>query len=139
MAQIELEGLKRGELAARAGVNIETLRFYERKGLLPKPPRGTSNYRQYPVDAVRRVRLIKRAQDLGFSLKEIDELLTLRAKPRARCADVQERAEAKIAEIEEKIRSLRSMKKALVKLVNQCSGSRPVDDCPILDAIDGEP
>ena len=129
-------GLKRGELAQQARVNIETLRFYERQGLLPEPPRSASNYRLYPADAVRRVRFIKRAQELGFSLSEIDELLSLRASPKAKCADVRGRAEAKVADIDLKIKSLRSMKKALSNLMAQCSGEQTATQCPILDAID---
>ena len=91
-----MNGLTVGEVAAHANVHIETLRYYERRGLLAKPPRSTSNYRHYPRGAVRRVRFIKRAQELGFSLKEIKELLVLRAAPRSRCADVRERATTKI-------------------------------------------
>lgn len=131
-------GLKRGELAQQAGVNIETLRFYERQRLLPEPPRSESNYRLYPADAVRRVRFIKRAQELGFSLSEIEELLSLRASPKAKCADVRGRAETKIADIDEKIRSLQTMKKALNNLVAQCSGQQAATQCPILDAMDGK-
>ena len=133
-----LNGLTTGELAKRAGVKIETLRFYERKGLLPRPPRSAANYRLYPADAARRIRFVKRAQELGFSLKEIEELLSLRARPRARCADVRQRAEAKIADIEAKVRSLRAMRRALAGLVAQCSGRTPITECPILEAMDSK-
>ena len=83
-----MEGLKVGEVAKKAGVNLQTIHYYERRGLLPQPPRTGSNYRAYPEDSVRRVQFVKRAQELGFTLKEIKELLSLRARPRARCADV---------------------------------------------------
>ena len=92
--------LTRGELAQQGRVNSETVRYYERRGLLPKPPRTPSGYRAFSSEAVRRVRFIKRAQGLGFSLKEIKALLTLRIDPRRSCGDVRTRAEAKIEEIE---------------------------------------
>ena len=111
-----------GDVAKRAGVHIETLRYYERRGLVEEPTRTPSNYRVYPGETVRRVRFIKRAQELGFSLKEIKDLLSLRAAPKARCRDVRPRAEAKLDEIDQKLRDLRRMKKALSGLVGQCSG-----------------
>lgn len=133
---MSISGLTIGRLAEQSGVGVETLRFYERKGLLRKPPRTESNYRMYPADAAQRVRFIRRAQELGFSLKEILELLSMRARPRMKCADVLKRAEDKIVDIDERIRSLEAMKKALSKLVSQCSGRTPVTECPILDAMD---
>jgi Hg(II)-responsive transcriptional regulator len=131
--------LKIGEVAARASVNVQTLRYYERRGLLPRPPRSESNYRLYSDDTVRRVRFVKRAQELGFSLGEIRGLLDLRVGPRATCADVRRRTQAKIAEIEEKIWTLRSMKRVLDSLAATCSGRGPVAECPILDSLDEEP
>src|SRR5919198_614719 len=83
-----MDGFKRGEVARAGGVNLETIRYYERRGLLPKPPRTTSGYRTFGADAVRRLRFIKNAQDLGFSLREIKELLALRLDARTSCADV---------------------------------------------------
>jgi MerR family copper efflux transcriptional regulator len=133
-----MEGLKVGEVAHRAGVNLQTVHFYERRGLLPEPPRTDANYRAYPPDAVLRVRFIKRAQELGFTLKEIQELLSLRAVPRAQCGDVRGHAEVKVREIDEKIRTLLAMRRALTKLVGECSGSGPVTECPILEALDSE-
>jgi len=131
-----MDGLTSGDLAKQANVHIETLRYYERRGLLASPPRGTSNYRLYSEDAVRRLHFIKEAQTLGFSLKEIKELLSLRAAPKTQCQDIRERAEAKIKDIEAKIRSLQGMKQALSKLVAECSGDGPITECPILDAVD---
>jgi len=116
-------------------VNLETIRYYERRGLLPEPPRTDSGYRVYSADAVRRVRFIKRAQELGFSLKEIQEFLALRIHPNTSCAGVRQRTEVKIADIDQKIRTLQAMKKALVGLATACSGRGPVSDCPILESI----
>lgn len=127
-----------GEVAKLGRVNLETIRYYERLGLLPKPPRSPSGYRIFPTDAVRRVRFIKRAQELGFTLKEIKELLSLRIAPRNTCADVRERTEAKIADIESKISTLRNMKKDLVRLTAACRGRGPASDCPILESFDKE-
>lgn len=127
-----------GVVAKQANVHVETLRYYERRGLVTRPPRSVANYRLYPADAVRRLRFIKHAQALGFSLKEIKELLSLRATPRARCADVRERAESKIKDIEARIRSLQAMKKALAKLIAECSGHGPITDCPILESLEAE-
>ncbi len=133
-----MESLKVGELAKQAGVNLQTIHYYERRGLLAKPPRTESNYRAYPQDAVLRVRFIKRAQELGFTLREIKELLSLRAAPRTGCADVRNRARAKLQDIDDKVRTLRAMRKALTKLIGECSGRGPVTECPILEALDSK-
>jgi MerR family mercuric resistance operon transcriptional regulator len=133
-----MTGLKVGEVARQARVNLQTVHYYERRGLLPRPPRTESNYRAYPAEAVLRVRFIKRAQELGFTLKEIMEMLSLRAAPRTRCPDVRERAEAKVHDIDAKVRTLQAMRKALTKLIGECSGNGPVSQCPILEAIGSE-
>ena len=130
--------LKIGQLAERGQVNLQTIRYYEREGLLPKPPRLASGYRVFSPDAVRRVRFIKRAQELGFSLKEIKELLSIRIDPESDCADVQRLARAKVADIEEKIRTLQGMKKVLGKLASACPGRGPSSDCPILESFEPE-
>ena len=131
-------GLTVGEVARRAAVHIDTLRYYERQGLVARPPRSRSNYRLYPEETVRRVQFIKRAQQLGFSLKEIQELLALRAAPQAQCADVRERALTKIHAIEHKVRTLQAMHTALTQLVAACVGQAPIADCPILASLDVE-
>lgn len=133
-----MDRLTIGELARRGGVNLETVRYYERKGLLPKPPRNSSGYRAFPEDAVRRILFIKQAQELGFSLKEIGELLALRIASGSTRADVRERAAAKIAGIEEKIGTLRSMKMALERLTATCCGDGAASDCPILESLSSE-
>src|SRR5215468_9618138 len=117
-----MERLTIGELAKQAHVRIETLRYYERMGLVASPPRSESNYRLYPQETVRRVQFIKRTQELGFSLKEILELLALRATPETPCADIRTRALDKITAIDDKIRALHAMKHALTQLVAECSG-----------------
>ena len=132
----EMERLTIGRLARRARVNVETIRYYERRGLIPEPPRLASGYRQYPEETVARIRFIKRAQDLGFTLKEILELLSLRVDPQTTCADVKRRTEEKIADIEEKLDSLRRMKDALTILKDRCSGKGPTRECPILEAME---
>ncbi len=133
-----MEQLMRGELAKEGGVNLETVRYYERQGLLPKPPRSPSGYRLFPSDSVRRVRFIKRAQELGFSLKEIKELLALRVSTSSTASDVRKRAEAKVADIEEKIQTLRAMKKALARLTATCCGEGSASECPILESLSFE-
>jgi MerR family mercuric resistance operon transcriptional regulator len=127
-----------GRLAKQAGVNLETVRFYERKGLLPRPPRSASGYRLFPEEAARRLKFIRRAQELGFSLAEIAELLSLRVSRRTTSAEIRARAEAKITDIEAKMRSLESMKKTLRKLTKVCDGCAPIAQCPILESLDGE-
>jgi len=128
--------LTMGQVAKQAGVGVETVRFYERKGLIQEPPRRDSGYRQYPPEAVRRIRFIKRAQELGFSLKEITELLSLRVDPHTTCRDVKRRTEAKIANVDEKLADLQRIKKALTELSAACSGTGPTSQCPILDALE---
>jgi MerR family mercuric resistance operon transcriptional regulator len=127
--------MTRGELAKQGGVNLETIRYYERVGLLPKPPRSPAGYRIFSRESVRRVRFIRRAQELGFSLKEIKELLTLRISQSSTRADVRRRAEAKISDIEQKVEQLRAMKKALVRLTESCCGNGPASECPILESL----
>lgn len=127
-----------GTLAKQVGVNLETVRFYERRRLLPEPPRSESGYRLYPAEAARRLRFIKRAQELGFSLNEIEELLSLRMSPRTTSKEIRKRAEVKISDIEAKIRTLESMKKTLRKLTKECVGCAPASECPILESLDGE-
>lgn len=130
-----MKGLTIGQVAKEVGVNIETIRYYERQGLIPLLPRRESGYRQYPEDIVNRVRFIKRAQGLGFSLKEVAELLSLRVGPNTTCGDVKKVADGKITEIEGKIHSLERMRDALVRLVETCEENRQAEDCPILWAF----
>ncbi len=131
-----MESLTTGQLAKRAGVNIETIRYYEKRGIIPELRRKESGYRLYPSNTVTRIQFIKHAKELGFSLKEINELLTLRLDENTPCSEVKSRAEDKISDIEGKIKSLQEMKKALVKLTKECSGRGPISECPILEALE---
>lgn len=125
-----------GEVARLANVNLQTLHYYERVGLLTHVQRSSSNYRLYSPRDLQTVRFIKRAQELGFSLKDIRELLSLRASPDSRCADVRRRAEAKLGEIDRKVESLMNIRRALGRLVEECAGEQPVTECPILEALE---
>ena len=125
-----------GELARRAGVNTQTVRFYEREGLIPEPGRGASGYRQYPPVMVERVRFIRAAKAVGFTLEEIAELLSLRVRRGASCADVRKRAESKVADIDAKLEALRRMRSVLAQMVASCSGRCAIRNCAILEAIE---
>ncbi len=131
-----MENMTIGQLAKKADVNIETVRYYERRGLMPEPPKKESGYRQYSDEMVKRIQFIKHAKELGFSLKEINELLMLKLDPGTSCSAVKNRADAKISAIEGKIKTLQRMKKALVKLTKACGGGGPAKECPILEALE---
>lgn len=124
-----------GKLASQSMVNVETIRFYERKGLL-KQPKKQGGFRYYPEDYVARVRFIKRAQELGFTLAETKELLDLKIKNQAKCGDVLAKTKEKIAEIEKKINDLKLMRKSLEGLAKCCvDDDQPLSECPILDCF----
>jgi Hg(II)-responsive transcriptional regulator len=125
-----------GHLAKKANINLETIRFYERKGLLPEPPRNKSGHRQYTIKDLRRTEFIKRTQSLGFSLQEISDLLSLRVDSGKTCCDVKQKVKAKLMNIEEKIEALQRMKAVLQKLVINCPGKGPLNECPILETLD---
>lgn len=127
--------MRTGEVARRAGVNIQTLRYYERRGLLAEPGRTPAGYRRYPADAVRVVRCVKRAQELGFTLAEVGELLRLREGRGASRDRVRRRAEAKLRDIDGKLDALQAMRGALTALLDSCRcGATP--HCPILEALE---
>ena len=130
-----MKGLTIGKIAKSAGVGIETVRFYEKQGLLDPPPRTESNYRIYPEEAIAKLRFIKRAKALGFSLSEIKGLLSLRHDPHATKADIKQRTEAKIEDIRQKIQDLTRMLNALESLSETCDGHGPISECPILEAL----
>jgi len=131
-----MDGLTIGKVARRAGLAIDTVRYYEREGLLNKPARTASGYRHYSSDAVARLRFIRQAKELGFTLSEIKELLALRVAPGKSCADVRAHAEAKIADVDRRIASLKRVRGALVTLASACLGKGPVSQCPILEALE---
>jgi Hg(II)-responsive transcriptional regulator len=125
-----------GTAAEQAGVNVQTLRYYERRGLLPRPPRRMSGYREFPDDAVRIVRFIKRAQDLGFTLDEVEELLRLQNDKRRDRARIRAVAQKRVRQIERKIAELQAMKQALAHLIHCCEEGSTLE-CPIIEALDG--
>lgn len=127
-----------GALAAQAGVNIQTVRYYERRGLLEEPKRTPSGYREYHTDTVRLIRFVRRAQDLGFALSEIEALLRLRESGPRNRSQVRVVAEAKIRDIEDKILFLRSMLQPLRTLVQSCGCEGSELQCPILEALDDD-
>lgn len=124
-----------GIIAKQAGVGIETIRFYERKGLIDNPPRRLSGYRQYPEETIDRLRFIRKAKELGFTLNEISELLELSTDASAKCSDVKDRAKAKIQDIGQKIQALSKMKNALSAITSYCDGQGSICTCPIIDAL----
>ena len=128
-----------GQLAAAADVNVQTVRYYERRGFFPAPRRTAAGYRQYSADAVARLRFIKHAQALGFSLREIGELLALRVRHGAACDSIARKARRKLAVVEQRIRDLERLKATLGQLAEACRARRPTDDCPILEALDEAP
>ena len=125
-----------GKVAKKAGVNIDTVRYYERRHLIEEPTRSPSGYRQYFPDTVRRIKFIKRAQELGFSLDEIGELLRLKIDDETACEGVQESTERKIADIQTKIDALQNIQLTLMELIDNCHLRKPTDPCPILKALD---
>ena len=129
-----MQALTIARAAREAGVNTETVRFYERRGLIEQPPKG-EGYRIYSPDQVARIRFIKEAQQIGFSLTEIGELLTLRADPTADCADVRRQAITKREEVRRKIERLQQIDAALETLVAACPGSGALEACSIVDVL----
>jgi MerR family mercuric resistance operon transcriptional regulator len=134
-----MRSLTIGQLAKATQVGVETVRYYERRGLLPEPPRRESGYRQFPFDAIRRIRFIKRAQNLGFSLREISQLLALSDGQEAGCEDVRQFALEKVREIEMKIDHFTRLKETLLDLAGKCQGVGPLIDCPIIESLTEEP
>jgi MerR family copper efflux transcriptional regulator len=132
-----MASLRIGEVAKQAGVGVETVRFYEREGLLDEPQRKASGYRQYDEEAVAVLRFIRRAKELGFTLREIKVLLDLRLESSATRADVRAQAKAKVADIEAKIADLQRMRDVLIKLIRKCHGDGAASGCPILGALQG--
>ena len=128
-----------GKVAHLAGVGVETVRYYERENLLARPIRVEGQSRVYPPEAVARLRFIRRAKDLGFSLAEIRDLLELGTHPRTACHEVQARAKEKITEIDLRLASLTRMREALVALATLCLEAPDDGSCPFLEALEGQP
>jgi len=131
-----MSNLTISKAAKLSGVGVETVRFYERQGLVEQPPKPDNGFRSYPPETVRRIRFIRRAKDIGFSLREIHELLGLYFDEQTSCQEVRERAEVKIATMESKIADLNRMKSALQALVEECGHAQ--GECPILDSLADE-
>jgi DNA-binding transcriptional MerR regulator len=129
-------GMRTAQVARQAGVNVQTLRYYERRGLLPDPGRTGAGYRAYTADAVRVVRFIKRAQELGFTLAEVEVLLELAGGGPDNCSAAQQLADERIAELDGKIASLVAMRDSLGRLRDTCTRPRAVRECPLLHSLD---
>jgi MerR family transcriptional regulator, copper efflux regulator len=133
-----MDSLSISQVAKRGGVNIQTIRYYERQGLLAPTSRTEAAYRIFSAESVRRIRFIKRAQELGFSLKEIKDLLSLRIDAHTTQADIRKRTQAKIADVEQKILHLQAIHASLLRMAEDCSGCGSLKDCPILESLDKE-
>lgn len=133
-----MDSLTISQVAKRGGVNIQTIRYYERQGLLSAKSRTAAAYRIFSAESVRRIRFIKRAQELGFSLKEIKGLLSLRLDAHTTQADIRKQAQAKIADVEQKILHLEAIHASLLRMAENCSGCGSLKDCPILESLDKE-
>jgi MerR family transcriptional regulator, mercuric resistance operon regulatory protein len=128
-------GMRTGQVAEQAGVNVQTLRYYERRGLLPEPARRESGYRVYGPDAVHTVRFIKRAQELGFGLSDAESLLGLAAGGPESCDAARDLADEKIAELDRRISDLVAMRESLGRLAATCAKPRAQRECPLLQSI----
>ena len=124
--------LTRGQLAKQTGLGIEAIRFYEKNGILESPDRTRAGYRIYDDTAIRRINFVRRAQALGFTLKEIRELILMEANPDAECGDLREHAQEKLRIVEGKIAELERMRTALSDLLVSCHQGQPLRDCPVM-------
>ncbi len=133
-----MQSLTIGRLAETAGSDVETIRYYERRGLVPEPPRGRNGYRLYPASAVERLRFIQRAKTLGFSLAEIADLLRLQDANADR-GEVRALTRQKVADLDERIADLERMRGVLADLEERCTGHGPAESCPIIEALNQSP
>ena len=124
-----------GQLAKKSNTDAQTIRFYEREGLIQEPSRTDSNYRVYEEDAIPRLSFIKRAKEIGFSLNDIKVLLGMADGKVRRCSEVREFAETRLTKIRSQISDLKAMEKTLSNLVSQCASSKKITDCPILETL----
>ncbi|MBI1330942.1 MAG: MerR family DNA-binding protein [Alphaproteobacteria bacterium] len=135
--RIVTTSVQRAELAKRTGSNLETVRYYEKAGLMPEPQRNRSGYRIYGDYHIRRLRFILRARELGFTLEEVRGLLALVDGGHQTCAEVQARTERHLADVRAKIADLKRIERVLAKTTSACSGL-DVPDCPILETLNSE-
>ena len=131
-----MTALKIGEVAQRSDVGVETIRYYERQGLLAEPERRPSGYRQYDESVIARLQFIRRGKELGFTLNEIKELLGLWFDDNARCEHVRNRATQKLEDIEQKIRALQKIKRSLKQVVRECESRGSFTECPLWEGLD---
>lgn len=131
-------GMKIGSVAEAAGVEVSTVRYYERRGLLAEPPRTASGYRQYDKTVIDRIRFVRQAQDLGFTLEEIEELLALRVEDPSSCGVVEEATRAKLRSVDSKIRELRRLRGVLARLVRSCEAKESTEESPVLGMLEEE-
>ncbi len=131
-----MNSLTIGQVAKNTGITVETVRFYEKQGLLLSPTRSESGYRQYTPDTLKRIRFIQRAKNVGFTLNEINELLKLRKNPDSTCTDVKLRALDKINEIDVKLDDLKRIRESLSQLAMHCNSTGHLVECPILEYLD---
>jgi len=132
-----MDPLTIGKVAQAAGVGVETIRFYERQGLIERPPRpANGGFRAYPEQTVHRIRFIRQAQQLGFSLREARELLALRSDDAADAADIRARALARLEDVEDRMEHLGRIRTALRELLDACPGSGPPGACSVIKALD---
>lgn len=127
-----MKGLTRSQVAQKCGINVEALRYYERRQLIKAPPRSASGYRIYSEDYISRINFIRNSQNLGFTLKEIAELLKLRIQQKDKCNEAMDKARKKLDEVEKKMQGLKSLQKALKTLIKQCQNKTQSEVCPIL-------
>lgn len=133
-----MSGMTIGQLAAAAGVNPQTIRYYERRGVIETASRSTAGYRQYSQDDLRRLRFIKHAQTLGFTLDQVQELLLLRATSANACSVVEAKTREKLGEVEMKIHQLENLKQVLNEMADACRAGNVTSECPILESLDRE-
>lgn len=129
-----MQELTIGQLARAAGSDVETIRYYERRGLLAEPPRGRNGYRLYPAVAAERLRFIQRAKALGFSLAEVADLLRLQDADADR-GEVKQLTQQKLADLDHRLADLQRMRSVLARAEERCSGEGPVGNCPIIEAL----
>lgn len=133
----DIHPLKIGELARRAGISVDAVRFYEERGVLPAAERTPSGYRLFPAAAVERLAFVGRAKNLGFSLDDIVELLSLRECGASDSHRVREKLDERLAEVDRRIGELQRLRGAIASLAGTCDGTRPTSECPILEAFSG--
>lgn len=131
-------GMKIGSVAEAAGVEVSTVRYYERRGLLAEPQRTSSGYRQYDETVVDRIRFVRQAQNLGFTLGEIEELLALRVEHPSSCGVVEAATRAKLRSVDAKIRELERLRGILARLVRTCEAKEATEECPVLGMLEEE-